>query len=287
MFKKYSCFIFCFVMFFAFQSNVLGKKIDGYERYCRGDVVPKIENKIGSPNVVIGDCTFNVDSKKQIGEEEKKITVPASCTSTTTPGKRVTRNIILIIDNSGSMTQGKKQQNVRKIFRTIANQMKPGDKLKIRYFRNGKGKGNVGKSYNWDDLKTPEKREEKAELVLRDGKKFGEKNVSLVTGTNTNFVDALEKVNIWIGSQGNSDTNVPIVYFITDGYPTEENDTKKLGYASSAQYFYGAANSFQKLKKTLAKYPSAKFVTIGLGLDKSSSKAVKYLLYPNKKIRTL
>lgn len=278
MFKKYSCFIFCFVMFFAFQSNVLGKTTDdGNERYCRGDVVPKIENKIGSPNVVTGDCTFNVDSKKQIGEEEKKITVPASCTSTTTPGKRVTRNIILIIDNSGSMTQGKKQQNVRKIFKTIAKQMRKGDKLRIKYFRNNK----VGKDYSWDNLNKPEKRKKAADLVLKDGPEFGKNNVSLVTGTNTNFVEAIDKVDKWIVSQGNSATNVPIVYFITDGYPTEEN-TKKLGYASSAQYFYGAANAFQTLKKTLVKYPSAKFVTIGLGLDKSSSKAVKYLLNPNK-----
>lgn len=277
MFKKYSCFIFCFVMFFAFQSNVLGKKIDGYERDCEGNVVPMIENKIGSPNVDTGNCTFNVNSKKQIIDNPIKITVPATCTSTTTPGKRVTRNIILIIDNSGSMTQGNKKSNVRKIFKTIAKQMQSGDKLKIRYFRDG----GVGKDYNWNDLQDEKKINRKAELVLKKGEKFGKKNVSLVTGTNTNFVDAIEDVNKWIKRQVNSDTNVPIVYFITDGYPTEEND-KKLGYASSAQYFYGAANAFNTLKKTLGKYTNAKFVTIGLGLDKSSSMAVKYLLNPNK-----
>lgn len=277
MFKKYSCFIFCFVMFFAFQSNVLGKKIDGYERDCEGNVVPMIENKIGSPNVDTGNCTFNVNSKKQIIDNPIKITVPATCTSTTTPGKRVTRNIILIIDNSGSMTQGNKKSNVRKIFQTIAKQMQSGDKLKIRYFRDG----GVGKDYNWNDLQGEKKIKRKAELVLKEGEKFGEKNVSLVTGTNTNFVDAIEDVNKWIKRQVISDTNVPIVYFITDGYPTEENN-KKLGYASSAQYFYGAANAFNTLKKTLEKYTNAKFVTIGLGLDKSSSMAVKYLLNPNK-----
>ena len=119
MFKKYSCFIFCFVMFFAFQSNVLGKKIDGYERNCEGNVVPMIENKIGSPNVDTGNCTFNVNSKKQIIDNPIKITVPATCTSTTTPGKRVTRNIILIIDNSGSMTQGRKQKTCEEFSRLL------------------------------------------------------------------------------------------------------------------------------------------------------------------------
>lgn len=282
--KKFNYLFFCFVLFFCFKCNVFGEVVDGYNVDCRGNVVPTIVNKKGNfPNNSNNDCAFSFDSGSNSISSNVRKQQLVSCDKETESNKKiVNRNIILIIDNSGSMTNDQKPEKVRKIFMAIAEELKEGDKIKISYFRND---DKIKQEFSYKDLNSQQKRTKEAKKVLKEGPEFGEKNVSLVTKTNTDFVSAIKTTRAWIRKNSKSGTSVPIVFFITDGYPTKEK-SKKLGYASSAQYFYGAAVEFKNLYKLLIKYDNAKFVSVGLGIDTDSSLAVKYLLDPSESTKS-
>lgn len=283
--KKFNYLFFCFVLFFYFKCNVFCEVVDGYNVDCRGNVVPTIVNKKGNfPNNSNNDCTFSFDSGSNSISSNVRKQQLVSCDKETESNKKiVNRNIILIIDNSGSMTNDQKPEKVQKIFMAIAKELKEGDKIKISYF---KSNGGIKQEFSYEDLNSLKKRQKEAKKVLKKGTDFGKHDVSLVTTTNTDFVSAIKQTRTWIKKNSNLDTSVPIVFFITDGYPTKEGK-KKLGYASSTQYFYGAAVEFENLYKLLREYGgNAKFVSVGLGIDTDSSLAVKYLLDPSESTKS-
>lgn len=271
--KKFNYLFFCFVLFFCFKCNVFCEVVDGYNVDCKGNVVPTIVNKKGNfPNNSNNDCTFSFDSgSNSISSNKIKRPLPSCDKETESSSTQIKRYIYLIVDNSGSMDSDKKPQKVRKIFKTIGEQLKPDEKIVLTYFKKPDNK--YKSNFNYNDFKKEKKLEEYADEILDEN--------ALKKGTNTNFVSSINKVKEYIDNIKGNPNTVPIVIFITDGYPTKDSNGT-LGYTSSARYFYTAAKAFNNLGKKLNNSKkNTKFVTVGLGLDKSSSKAIKYILNPN------
>lgn len=271
--KKFNYLFFCFVLFFCFKCNVFCEVVDGYNVDCKGNVVPTIVNKKGNfPNNSNNDCTFSFDSgSNSISSNKIKRPLPSCDKETESSSTQIKRYIYLIVDNSGSMDSDKKPQKVRKIFKTIGEQLKPDEKIVLTYFKKPDNK--YKSNFNYNDFKKKKKLEEYADEILDEN--------ALKKGTNTNFVSSINKVKDYIDNIKGNPNTVPIVIFITDGYPTKDSNGT-LGYTSSARYFYTAAKAFNNLGKKLNNSKkNTKFVTVGLGLDKSSSKAIKYILNPN------
>lgn len=271
MLKKFNYLFFCFALFFCFKCNVLGEVVDGYNVDCRGNVVPTIVNKKGNfPNNSNNDCTFSFDSgSSSISSNVIKQQLVSCDKETESSSTQIKRYIYLVVDNSGSMKSDKKPKKVRKIFKAIGGQLKEGEQIVLTYFK--EPDNDYKSEFKYTELKKSGNLEKYANKILDSD--------ALREGTNTNFVSSIKKVKGYIEKIDSNPNTVPIVIFITDGYPTKDSEGK-LGYTSSARYFYTAAKAFESLGRKLNKKQNTKFVTVGLGLDKSSSKAIKYILNP-------
>ena len=130
-------------------------------------------------------------------------------------------------------------------------------------------------------------------LKYTDTSNGGSCTTPLCYGTPTYSVDALEKAKTFVKNKVGK--SVPIVIFITDGYPTSygTNDGDfNLGYLSSARHFYKFAVAMKELKQEFDNLKTKengnsfikngiytpKFVTVGLGVNNNNNYSAKYLL---------
>ena len=94
----------------------------------------------------------------------------------------------------------------------------------------------------------------------------------------TNFFKALENVKDDVASLGSN--KIPVVVFMTDGYPTIGHGIN-LHHLSSAKLFYDASIMLSRLSKEITSRNGI-FVTVGLGLNADDPMA-RYFLNPNAK----
>lgn len=301
--KWYKYLFFYCLVFFCFSCNVFGIRIkdEPYDKDCAGNIVPQIKHQIGSFNSDINPKTCSINAIGTETPSNEKVDL-YSCTPEPTSEEKA-RKILLLIDNSYSMyneNNNWKVEEVRKIFRQIANQMENEDMLYIKYFKNvwsGNTKTNWNKIYKKTDVNSKSERKTESNKILKYTKEGETCTTSLCYGTPTYSVSALEKAKDFV--KGNDfGKSVPIVIFITDGYPTSfkgsgsEGKIYNLGYLSSARHFYKFAVAMKELKETFVALKtktngntyiangqfSPKFVTIGLGVDNNNNNAAKYLL---------
>lgn len=302
--KWYKYLFFYCLVFFCFSCNVFGIKIanEPYIKDCKGNVVSKVENKKGNDNPNSDTNNCSVDLNKNIVYSERDDQIPNSCKPEPTTEEKA-RSILLLIDNSYSMHTADKNwkvKEVRRIFRKIAKQMESNDTLYIKYFRNHTDcKDDIcNPHYNGSYLNDTNVEAEVKQILKYTDTSNGESCTSpLCYGTPTYSVDALEKAKKFVKKQVVK--SVPIVIFITDGYPTSygtDDGDFDLGYLSSARHFYQFAVAMKELKQEFDSLKtrengnsyikdgtySPKFVTIGLGVDNNNNFAAKYLLNTDK-----
>ena len=228
MLKKFSYLFVCIVFMFSFYDNVFAKicsstpNCGSNERRDAGAPVANYVNTCGNDNGQNGSC--NVSNNASISSEKiDTIYIDPENGNKFNPCyyecyKK--RKVLIMIDDSNSMAKSKIEKT-KDAIESIAKAMTlEGDKLKVCYFLSGcLTDGWIAPSHVNDVIKD----------VGRGNK-------------NTNFVEAYDKVeNVFKNS---SDDHIPVLFFITDGYPTE-NKTNGLGYLSSARYAYQAANRLE------------------------------------------
>lgn len=305
--KWYKYLFFYCLVFFCFSCNVFGIKIanEPYIKDCKGNVVSKVENKKGNDNTNSDTNNCSVDLNKNIVYSERDDQIPNSCKPEPTNEEKA-RSILLLIDNSYSMydeNDNWKVEEVKRIFKSIAKEMEQNDKLYIKYFKkvwedNKCSDCERGCGYSQSEVDTEQKRKNIAKQILKYSAKDKTCTTPLCYGTNTYSVRALEKASDFVENKVSK--TVPIVIFITDGYPTSFTNTRgtkfDLGYLSSARHFYKFAVEMKNLKEKFEGLTtkqngnsyikdgiySPKFVTIGLGVDNNQNFAAKYLLNTDK-----
>ena len=244
--KWYKYLFFYCLVFFCFSCNVFGIRIkdEPYDKDCAGNVVSKVENKKGNDNTNSDTNNCSVDLNKNIVHSGRNDQIPNSCKPEPTTDEKA-RSILLLIDNSYSMYNKNddwKVEEVRKIFKRIAKQMEPNDKLYIKYFKKvwvDNKCSDCEHGYSKSEVDDKQKRRNIAKKILEYSDKDEKCTTPLCYGTNTYSVRALEKASKFV--ENNVSKTVPIVIFITDGYPTSfttDDDTNfDLGYLSSARHF--------------------------------------------------
>ena len=270
--KKFSYLIVCIVFMFGFYDNVFAKicgstpRCDSADRRDTGAPVANYVNTCGNDNEPNGFC--NVSNNASISSEKiDKIYIDPDNGNKFNPCYYECykqRKVLIMIDDSNSMAKSKIEKT-KDAIESIAKAMTlEGDKLKVCYFLSGcLTDGWIDPSHVHDVIKDVER---------------GNKN--------TNFVEAYDKVEDVF--KKSSDDHIPVLFFITDGYPTE-NKTNGLGYLSSARYAYQAANRLENLVSAMknATYSSdniytssnARVVTVGVGINNSDNYA-KFILNP-------
>lgn len=182
------------------------------------------------------------------------------------------RKVLIMLDDSNSMRKKKLNQAeelINKIVEELSNDSNVKSLMKICYFNSGC----LGK---W-----------------RDPKKFEDTDLD-IQKKNTNFTEAYDKIEKELAEKKEY---IPIVFFVTDGYPTEFTKSngggvKKLGYLSSAKYGFKAANRLENLinqmnsgsfTENVVSNPYAKtnprIITVGVGINNSDTFA-KFILNP-------
>ena len=292
--KWYKYLFFYCLVFFCFSCNVFGISVkdEKYPKDCDGNVITKIDNTPRNNPINSNDsCSIDLNSKVGlIYDNSKTKDNPHTCASSTPSSDEKKRSILLLIDNSYSMYNegGKKWKvrEVRKIFRKIATQMEPNDHLYIKYFKNNgcsNCKGDYSKSQAVSD------QEKISKQILEYTPQGKDCNTPLCYGTPTYSVEALQKAKDFVDHKVKK--SVPIVIFITDGYPTSYGDYN-LGYLSSARHFYEFAVGMKQLKNSFVSLKTKidgnsfiangsyipKFVTVGLGVNNNANYSAKYLL---------
>lgn len=288
--KWYKYLFFYCLVFFCFSCNVFGIKVkdEPYPKDCKGNIITGLDQEGSNTNTNNSNnsCYITVD-RSEISFSVPKNN-PGSCSTVKEEDKWYKRDILLLIDNSWSMNG--KESKVRKIFVKVANELTEGEKIYLKYFSGSQGEVDYSKT----QLNTPQKITNKASKILK-------KEDSLRYGTNTYSGDALKKATKWVNKEVRESEHVPIVIFITDGYPTaytnSENKKFELGYLSSANHFYKFAkslldlkNSYDALKGSSGKNKlittgvvKPKFATIGLGISNDNTDmSARYLLTTRK-----
>ncbi len=287
--KWYKYLFFYCLVFFCFSCNVFGISVkdEKYPKDCDGNVITGLDQEPSTVNFSDNDsCSISVS--KQIKDFDDTKPNPQTCLGFKIEDKWYKRDVLLLIDNSWSM-KGKEQQ-VRKIFRKVAAQLKTGENIYVKYFLGSEG----AEKYSFSQVDTKKKQGGIAGKILEY--KDGDSTKPLRYGTNTYSSSALNKAADWVKTEVKKSEHIPIVIFITDGYPTAYKDTDgnkyELGYLSSARHFYEFAVALKNLQNqflTISKngknklmnnsIVKPKFATIGLGIsnDKTDMSA-KYLL---------
>lgn len=160
---------------------------------------------------------------------ERDDQIPNSCKPEPTIDEK-SRSILLLIDNSYSMydeSKNWKVEEVRNIFKLIAQQMEQNDKLYIKYFKKVWGNNCPNCEPTYSKSQVNFKRNKKANKILKYSDRGKECTTPLCYGTNTYSVGALKKASS-ILLKNNVDKTVPIVIFITDGYPTSFTNDRVL-----------------------------------------------------------
>lgn len=185
------------------------------------------------------------------------------------------RKVLIMLDDSNSMGEGKLLKTEDLIEQISSSLNETADRMAVCYF-SGECKKN-GKFVN------PEKFED---VDLNKKNK------------NTNFTLAYENIRKMLSKNDNSNGDyIPIVFFITDGYPTEYttdySKTIKLGYLSSAKYGFKAANRLENLIHDMQngnftydtnnpyRKSNARIVTVGVGIN-GNDNFVKFILDPTE-----
>lgn len=190
------------------------------------------------------------------------------------------RKVLIMLDDSNSMGKGKLDKSealIEKIAEVLKRDSGVDSLMKVCYFSGkclAKNKWQKPKKFKDIDLKRNNK--------------------------NTNFIAAYNKIDEELKEYLEY---IPIVFFVTDGYPTEftkrDGGVKKLGYLSSAKYGFKAANRLENLIKEMNSgsftqnvdsNPYAKtnprIITVGVGIDDSDTFA-KFVLNPTEKNKDL
>ena len=273
--KKFSYLIVCIVFMFGFYDNVFAKicgstpRCDSADRRDAGAPVANYVNTCGNDNGQNGSC--NVSNNASISSEKIDIIyIDPDNGNKFNPCyyecyKK--RKVLIMIDDSNSMGRAKIEKT-KDAIESIADAMTlEGDQLRVCYFSGECIK--VGNT-NWISP-------DQVDKIVDDIDRKHE---------NTNFVSAYDRVeNIFSSLNGN---HIPVLFFITDGYPTA-NNSGALGYLSSARYAYQAANRLENLVSAMknATYSpnniytsaNARVVTVGVGINTDDNYA-KFILNP-------
>lgn len=183
------------------------------------------------------------------------------------------RKILVILDNSNSFDTESKEKATKDLIKTIKNQMNEDDKINICYF---------GGSCSRGDFKRKDK-------VSINDIKLNKKDQN----NNTNFELAYKTITDLLGDTAETNENsIPIVFFITDGYPTTNESWTGLGYLSSAKFGFRAANRLEKLYNSFSRGDFApdnvyndgntKILTIGVGIG-NKDRFAKFVLNPTER----
>ena len=185
------------------------------------------------------------------------------------------RKVLIMLDDSNSMGKGKLEKSkelIEKIAEVLKSDSGVDSLMKVCYFS-----GNCLAKNEW-----------------RKPKKFEDIDLKR-KNKNTNFTAAYNKIDEELKEHLDY---IPIVFFVTDGYPTEftkgDGGVKKLGYLSSAKYGFKAANRLENLinkmksgsfTQNVDSNPYAKtnprIITVGVGIDNNDTFA-KFILNPTE-----
>lgn len=282
--KKFSYLIVCIVFMFSFYDNVFAKICSSIptcgsnERRDAGAPVANYINTCGNDNGQNGFC--NVSNNASVSSNESS-TVQIDPDS----GNKYNecyykcyekRKVLIMIDDSNSIRESKLKQ-IKEAVKAIADAMTPNvDKLRICYF-------------NYEDDNN------KSNCIKVGGKEWidptqGRQAVQKLEKKpyNTDFVSAYNRADeIFKDGLGNY---IPVLFFITDGYPTA-NPGDALGYLSSAKYAFQAANRLENLVSSMKNRTysgnnvyaknNARVITVGVGIGGNDNYA-KFILNPTE-----
>ncbi|MEE3344214.1 MAG: vWA domain-containing protein [Bacilli bacterium] len=211
-------------------------------------------------NTCDGDLSYKIDPDKPLNVS---YTVP----DPTPPNPNAKPfKVFVLVDDSNSMSSGSKIANVRGSLKNLAlgvKQINDNSRIVVKYFYSNLTSEKSISSYITD----------------RDYNDVNAGNKS------TNYVEGLGKAITYFNSLKNSadkDKYVPLVVFITDGYPNVLN-SGPTGWSSSARHFYAAAKKFKEVRNLINSIDSrAKVITVGIDIGGSSTEDYmpNYLLGP-------
>ena len=268
---------FIIIVFFCFGCSVFADS----ELDCDELEINKI-NSCGNQGTTVGTCDFKISNKlfpsgktsdtREVFKEGTGDRVePGDCR---TSGKY---DVVVLLDDSGSMLDNINGDRVEKVRETLWRLVKvlkeryPQSKLTVHFFR--------GTTLVRGERIMDITREILSEKVNRD--KY------TVKGSGTNFSKPLK----WATNHFSNSSSgyMPLVVFITDGYPNaydtaDEGGSKNhnLGYVSSARFFYKATVRLKNLAKVVNNVDGGKIVTISVDITSEDTMA-KYFLQPTKK----
>lgn len=270
--------IFLFIcLFFTLQMSVFAKicskPVPGKDP--NNKTIPVLyENKVGTLSSLGSECggsvTSTPTSKNELVQLDPNDGVQPSVDDYTCYQKR---KVLIMLDDSNSMRKKKLNQAealIKKIVEVLSNDSNVDSLMEICYFNSGCLENSWSKPKKFKDT----------DLVIKK--------------KNTNFTAAYDKIEKELAKKTEY---IPIVFFVTDGYPTEftkgDGGVKKLGYLSSAKYGFKAANKLENLIHDMKngiftsnsnnpyKKSNARIVTVGVGID-GNDNFVKFILDPTK-----
>ena len=293
MLKKVSYLILGFILMFSFYDEVFGADQycdmgkDKYEQLCGENPIAVYRNTAINSS---GSCSGGSDGSKCGGEIKTTVNMVTS-QELKEKGSNVIFNeacncedeeegyhVLVMVDSSNSMELGNKFADVREAVKKIVNKYEGSSKnnvLQICYFN-----GNCTDPYK---LYRPNGRNDLEDYI---------KSMDGEEKTNTNYIKALNKTRDVLKNT----SKIPIVYFLTDGYPTELSNegsvVDELGWLSTARYAYKTLKRMDSFKNQLKndgnknngtniyRYANAKFYTWGINIKAQDSFA-KYILEPS------
>lgn len=272
--------IFLFIcLFFTLQMSVFAKicpkPVPGKDPDNK--TIPVLyENKVGTLSSLGSECGGSVTSTATPKNELVKLDPDDGVQPSGDDYKCYQkRKVLIMLDDSNSMGEGKLLKAEDLIEKISESLDKTADRMAVCYF-SGECKKN-GKFVS--------------------PKRFGDVDLNK-KNENTNFTLAYENIRNMLSKNDDSNGDyIPIVFFITDGYPTEytteDSKTIKLGYLSSAKYGFKAANRLENLihdmqngiftsdTKNPYRKSNARIVTVGVGIN-GNDNFVKFILDPTE-----
>ena len=287
MLKKVSYLILGFILMFSFYDEVFGagqcyeKGTAEYEQLCGENPIAVYRNTAinssgscsgGSDGSKCGGeikTTVSTMTEKQWKKRDSNVIFNSACNC---KDEKEGYHVLVMVDSSNSMELGNKFADVRKAVKEIARKYHDSAKksvLQICYFN-----GDCTGTYN----------------LYNNGLNRLENYIETISGvekSNTNYIKALNTAKNKLDRTG----KIPIVYFLTDGYPTELSNegsiVDQLGWLSTARYAYETLkrmdtfkNQLKKASKNVYGYENAKFYTWGINIKAQDSFA-KYILKPD------
>lgn len=272
--------IFLFIcLFFTLQMSVFAKicpkPVPGKDPDNK--TIPVLyENKVGTLSSLGSECGGSVTSRATPKNELVKLDPDDGVQPSGDDYKCYQkRKVLIMLDDSNSMGEGKLLKAEDLIEKISESLDKTADRMAVCYFSGEcKKNGKFISPKRFEDVDLNKKNE------------------------NTNFTLAYENIRNMLSKNDDSNGDyIPIVFFITDGYPTEytteDSKTIKLGYLSSAKYGFKAANRLENLihdmqngiftsdTKNPYRKSNARIVTVGVGIN-GNDNFVKFILDPTE-----